>query len=221
MAHRDLAEDSELRNRLEDFIRHHTLWHERVRHMKETGMSYDWHADMPYPRMLHDVIRMGYGDLKLRHAALLKKIPGAERRHIERQLKELYEPLTDLNLTGRGQFKQLLKELGQGSVFPLPNDEALNTWWRYCDKHFFPNNDERLRLMSQLHLLEGNRFPEEYVDYIDHWHTWKVTHLRWKKERVPYLWHSKRNYPRGLNLAVERSRTVLTKRLSQLPVRDP
>ena len=215
----DLVEGEDLKKFLKDLIQHQDSWRKLHRRWKEKGVAYAWHSDTPFPRRLGDEVQEGFARLKIRHAELLRKVPGAELRFVERQLAEIYEPLAKLNLKGREEFNRLLDELGRRYVFALSEDrydEELKLWWKYCEKHFFPNNDERLRLMSQLHLLEGDRMPQGFLDYVDHWYTWKIAHLRWKKEQVKYSWHSKRNYARGLNQEVEAGLRTLRARRQEL-----
>jgi hypothetical protein len=50
-------------------------------------------------------------------------------------------------------------------------------------------------LATKTHLLVNNDLPETYIQFLDHYNSWQVTHERWKKEGVTYSWHSKVNWP--------------------------
>jgi len=119
--------------------------------------------------------------------------------HVERQLEELYGPLTFALYEGRRTFKDLLDHLGRRFVFegdrPLPKEE-LETWLFWAEKDFLPRN-ERIQqlLMSKTHLIDGAVFPKSYVQFLDHHSSWAINHLRWKEQGVAYAWRSKINWP--------------------------
>jgi hypothetical protein len=123
----------------------------------------------------------------------------ASRAYVERQLEELYGPLAFLIIEGRRTFVDLLEGLGRNSVFvggrALPDDE-LKTWLFWVEHDFFPRNQEMKRiLMTKAHLIDGGEMPSSYIAFLDHHNSWRIHHLRWREEGVPYPWHSKVNWP--------------------------
>ncbi len=123
----------------------------------------------------------------------------ASLKHVERQLEELYGPVAFLLYEGRRTFIDLLDTLGRDFVFkegePLPEDE-LKTWLFWAEHSLIPKNEKiKQLLMSKTHLIEGSRFPDSYVAFLDHHNSWTINHERWKQDRVEYSWHSKINWP--------------------------
>lgn len=123
----------------------------------------------------------------------------ASVKHVERQLEELYGPLAFLLYEGRRTFLDLLDTLGRNSVFmggKVLSEKDLKTWLFWAEHIFLPNNEKiKQLLMSKTHLIEGERFPESYIAFLDHYNSWAVNHKRWKEEGVDYSWHSKINWP--------------------------
>ena len=120
----------------------------------------------------------------------------AQLKFVERQIEELYGPLVFLIYEGRRTFADLLDTLGQNFVFPLPGEEELGTWLFWAEAEFLPRNEKiKSLLMLKSHLIEGPRFPQSYVTFLDHANSWAINHLRWKEQGVEYSWHSKINWP--------------------------
>jgi hypothetical protein len=114
-------------------------------------------------------------------------------------LSELYGPLAFLVLEGQGSFRDLLRTLRRTSVFiggyELPPDE-LSLWLFWVDHDLLPRNAAiQALLSSKAHLIDAEAIPPSVTAFIEHYNTWRVSHLRWKEEQVPYTWHSKTNYP--------------------------
>ena len=119
----------------------------------------------------------------------------------ERQLEELYGPLSFLIWDGRRAFADLLEIFGRNYVFPesgtLTEDE-LKTWLFWLDNYFFPKNAKIKELMeSKTHLIEGEEIPPSHIAFLEHHNSWYLNHLRWKKDGVEYSWHSKINAPKA------------------------
>jgi hypothetical protein len=111
----------------------------------------------------------------------------------------VYGPLAFLLVEGRRTWQDLLDALGKESVFlqgePLPKYE-LELWMFWIDHDFFPRNEQMKQLlMENTHLIEGDRLPDSYLKFLDHYNSWKIKHLRWKEADVAYEWHSKTNWP--------------------------
>jgi hypothetical protein len=121
-------------------------------------------------------------------------------RHTERQLEELYGPLAFLVIEGRQTFRDLLASLGRNYVFrpggTLPDNE-LKTWLFWVDNDLLPRNEQIKRiLMDKTHLIDRDEMPASYVAFLDHHNSWKINHLRWQKEQVPYSFRSSVNWPK-------------------------
>lgn len=128
------------------------------------------------------------------------------RKFVERQIEELYGPLVFLIYEGRRNFVDLLDSLGKNSVFisrkPLPEDE-LRTWLFWAEAEFLPRNEKiKNLLMSKSHLVEGPKFPQSYITFLDHHNSWAINHRRWKEQGVKYSWHSKINWPQEVEKEV-------------------
>jgi len=118
---------------------------------------------------------------------------------IERQLEELYGPIAVLLLASRQTFRDLLESLHRNHVFenaePLPEEE-LRAWLFWAENDAFPRDQKIAELLMQkTHLIEGEWFPDSYVKFLDHHNSWTLSHLRWKKESIPYSWHSSKEWP--------------------------
>lgn len=129
-----------------------------------------------------------------------KRKMDASLQFIDRQLEELYGPLAFLIWESDRAFKDLLETLGRSFVFhserPMPEQE-LKIWLFWLDNFFFPKNEKiKELLMTKTHLIEGEEMPVSYIKFLEYYNSWKMEHLRWQKEEVPYSWHSKMNWPR-------------------------
>ncbi len=144
-------------------------------------------------------ILSGYRDRK-------KQILEASLRYIETQLKELYGPLAFLVMEGQRTFKDFLDSMGKEPdnsstrhIFSREkqlSEEELKNWLFWVENDFFPR-DEKIKnlLMGKTHLIEGSKIPRSFILFLDHYNSWRINHLRWKKEGIKYSWHSKINYP--------------------------
>ncbi|MFC4611107.1 hypothetical protein ACFO9E_25420 [Streptomyces maoxianensis] len=132
-------------------------------------------------------------------AALDRRRHETRLAHVEKQLEQLYGPLLFLILEGKSAFRDFCQTLGRNYVFDgnghiRPDD--LKTWLYWVDNEFMPRNLAIQNLLaSKAHLIVGERMPDSYLSFIDHYNSWRVRHLRWKEEQVPYTWHAKTNWP--------------------------
>src|SRR3954463_16618145 len=122
----------------------------------------------------------------------------ASLKFLETQLAELYGPLVFLVREGQRAWNdffdtlETLRGMRPPSVFPLRDDEELRLWLFWVDNVLLPRNESiRELLMSKTHLVEGPSIPTSYLKFLEHHNSWKTNHLRWKKEKVKYSWHSK------------------------------
>lgn len=123
----------------------------------------------------------------------------ARLKHVEQQLEQLYGPLLFLVREGRSAWQDFCDTLGRDVVFengrPLTEEEKA-IWLFWVDHEFMPRNAAIQSLLSsKTHLMAGDRMPDSFMAFIEHYNAWRVTHLRWKKDEVPYSWHSKVNWP--------------------------
>lgn len=140
--------------------------------------------------------------------------------HTERQLEELYGPLTFLVYEGRQTFTDLLRSLGRQYVFHKDNpltEEELATWLFWADNDFMPRNSRIKELLTyKTHLIDGDAMPNSFVTLLDHCNSWHINHLRWKTEQVEYTWHSDVNWPHEFEKDVIDTFERLKRRHSQL-----
>ncbi|MFE6282681.1 hypothetical protein [Streptomyces sp. NPDC057877] len=139
-------------------------------------------------------------------ADLRRRQAEARLTHVENQLEQLYGPLLFLVEEGRSAFHDFCDTLGRNYVFaagrPLSPEEQ-DLWLFWVDHEFMPRNEAIQHLLSsKAHLIVGDRMPDSYLAFIDHHNSWRVTHLRWKEEGVPYSWHSKANWPKSFETEV-------------------
>ncbi|WP_370968917.1 hypothetical protein [Amycolatopsis sp. cg9] len=123
----------------------------------------------------------------------------ARLAHVEKQLEELYGPLAVLIYEGKASFRDLLTTLGRPHVFgadrPVPQKD-LDLWLFWVDHDLMPRNAAVQQLLAtKSHLIEEDDFPASFHQFVEHYNAWRVSHLRWKEEGVPYPWHSKTNWP--------------------------
>ncbi|UKY50807.1 hypothetical protein [Streptomyces inhibens] len=139
-------------------------------------------------------------------ADLKRRKAEARLTHIENQLEQLYGPLLFLIKEGRSAFHDFCETLGHNYVFapgrPLSPEEQ-ELWLFWVDREFMPRNEAIQDLLSsKTHLIAGHQMPDSYMAFIDHYNSWRVTHLRWKEKGVPYSWHSKVNWPQSFETDV-------------------
>lgn len=139
----------------------------------------------------------------------------------KQQLEELYGPLAFLVLEGRRTYQDLLAVLGRKYVFSadhhaLPEKE-LEVWLFWVENDFFPRNQKIKELLStKTHLIEGERIPDSYLLFLDHYNSWRIHHERWERQKVEYSWHSKLNWPDEFEKDVISTLEQLKKRHSRL-----
>jgi hypothetical protein len=131
-------------------------------------------------------------------AALKRQRLISRLAHIEAQLKQLYEPLAFFIIEGRASALDLISTFGRT---PFTTGEELSTqelsqWLFWVDNDFMPRNAAIQALLSgNSHLIVGESIPGSYIEFLDHYNSWRVTHLRWKQEGFEYSWHSKIIWP--------------------------
>lgn len=200
----------------------HTYW-------KEEKVEYPLHSQTSWPGLFNKEVFDTYAALKKRHADLLRELSAegttagqraAERKFVERQLRELYGPLAALNAEGTVSYHSFLRGLGRGAVFPkegkLPEAE-LKKWLFWVEHDFFPRNQKRWRLISsKTHLLDGESIPKSTRDFLDHHHNWKMEHQYWREEEASYSWQARSDFPKQFLEDVAKSYARLKARHAEL-----
>lgn len=129
----------------------------------------------------------------------------AEIEFTRQQLEELYGPLTFLVWEGEQAFRDLMETVGRNYIFldDVIEEDTLKIWLFWVENDFFPRHQKIVDLLSsKTHLIEGERMPGSFLEFLNHHHSWKLNHERWQKQGIAYSWHSKVNYPREFNKEV-------------------
>jgi len=138
----------------------------------------------------------------------------------KQQLEELYGPLVFLVLEGHRTFKDLLEAFGRNYIFKKDetlSEDELKTWLFWTENDFFPRNEKIKQLISsKTYLIEGEKVPESWLMFLDHYNSWKINHDRWSKEGIEYSWHSRVNWPDDFEKDVISTFEMLKKRHSEL-----
>jgi hypothetical protein len=127
----------------------------------------------------------------------------AQLEYTKQQLEELYGPIAFLILEGQQTFRDLFA--AQGWEVPLPLDKELSKqesqiWFFWVEHDFFPRNKKIQELLSsKTHLIEGERVPESFLTFLDHYNSWYINHLRWQEQGIEYGWHSKIGWPNSFD----------------------
>ena len=112
---------------------------------------------------------------------------------------ELYGPLEFLLVEGEGTFRVLLSKLGRNYVFDAQNrisESDLKTWLFWAEFDLMPRNRQiRELLANKAHLIDGEKLPPSYEEFLLHYSSWEIAHKRWKEQGVAYSWHSNTNWP--------------------------
>jgi hypothetical protein len=108
-----------------------------------------------------------------------------------------------LRLEGRQTFSDLRSSLGRNYIFRQDaalSDEDLRTWLFWVENDLLPRNEQIKKLLAEkTHLIEGDRVPESYLQFLDHHNSWSINHRRWREEGVEYPFHSKIIFPSDFN----------------------
>lgn len=133
----------------------------------------------------------------------------ASLKYVERQLEELYGPLAFLVVEGRRAAQDFVEALGREPVFEgegVLSQEEVKLWLFWVEHDFMPRNEKiQQLLMSKAHLIEGDKVPVSFVEYLQYYNSWRMSHLRWKKEEINYMWRSKAAWPASFTEEVLRT----------------
>jgi len=151
------------------------------------------------------------------------RVHAAELERVDNQLAKLYGPLAVQVIAGDASFQDLLRQLNRPMVFlpkkPL-SEEELELWLFWVDNDLMPRNEVIQNIVAtNAHLFDGP-MPTSFREYLEHFGSWRIRHLRWKQESRPYSWHSETPYPATFNSDVlqtldslrQRQRVLLRRR---------
>lgn len=144
----------------------------------------------------------------------------ATLRHIERQLSDLYGPLTFLLLEGDQVFEDLCDDFGEdwreGKRY-LTEDGEIKKWIYWAENYFIPRNREIQELLSQQsHLIEGDRLPQGFQDFARHHASWTLEMKRWREKGVGDGLFSRHSWPVEFSKEVESTFQRLKQRHARL-----
>src|SRR6266852_796491 len=138
----------------------------------------------------------------------------------KQQLEELYGPLTFLILEGQQSFQDFTAALGWTEEPPedkVLSEQEHQTVFFWVEYDFFPRNKKIQELLSsKTHLIEGERVPESFLTFLDHYNSWYIRHLRWQKQGIEYGWRSKIPWPISFDEEVKSTFRRLKKRHADL-----
>lgn len=158
----------------------------------------------------HFLTRRGAREQYRREAAL---------RHVERQLGELYGPLAFLVLEGARVFQDLVEDFGTDWLNKgraLTPEEA-ERWLYWTESYFIPRNQRIQSLISDnAHLIEGDRIPKSFLDFIDHHASWTLEIERSRKTGVKERLYSRRTWPASFSAEVKDTFRILKQRHERL-----
>lgn len=154
-------------------------------------------------------VRASFAAAQKKHAESLD--PAAKIAWIERQIKELYEPLLKLNAQGYAAVKGYQK--GQA------DDVDQARWKVWAEREFLPRNEETRKVIAKgVALVEGEGLSEAFLAFLLHQHSWALRHARWTSEKGDYDWGSRTNWPAAFSMEVEKTYQTLLDRRARLVV---
>jgi len=93
------------------------------------------------------------------------------------------------------------------------NEDEKEIWKYWIENEFFPRNEKIKNLLaSKTHLIEGEKIPNSWVEFITHSNSWRIHFERWKKGKTKYPQYSKTRYPKEFSDDVITTFQLLKKR---------
>ncbi len=141
-----------------------------------------------------------------------------ELSRVERQLKELYKPLLVLVQESHASVQDFMKtKLGRDWIFPLEKEEEVKLWLAKAESDLMPRNERMCDLIrSKGDLVDGPELPPSWKALLEHQDGWRAVHNQWKKDHIPYHWHSPTSFPKRLESELEKTIETLEKRRDEL-----
>ena len=164
----------------------------------------------------------------------------------KQQLEELYGPLVFLVMEGHYSFSEAMQTIGsipisdtkisskqhgtqtirkrtkietRGNVtdseFDLSEDDQVWAYW--IEHEFFPRNEKIKTLISNnTHLIEGEEMPKSWLEFIEHYNSWRVNFDRWQKGLAKFPLYSRTGWPQDFDDNVSSTFKRLKKRQAYL-----
>jgi hypothetical protein len=90
-------------------------------------------------------------------------------------------------------------------------------WEYWIENEFFPRNEKiRELIANKTHLIEGEKMPQSWLGFIEHYNSWKVNFDRWQKGLAKYPLYSKTGWPQDFDDDILSTFESLKKRQSYL-----
>ena len=164
----------------------------------------------------------------------------------KQQLEELYGPLVFLVMEGRYSFSEALKTIASMPIFDvetLPKEHVVQTkrkgtkieisgnvsdskislgeddevWAYWIENEFIPRNEKiKTLIANKTHLIEGEEMPKSWLEFIEHYNSWKVNFDRWKKGLAKFPLYSRTGWPQDLDDNILSTFKLLKKRQAYL-----
>lgn len=144
----------------------------------------------------------------------------ATLKHLERQLSDLYGPLTFLLLEGDQVFDDLCQDFGdewrEGRRY-LTDEAEIKKWIYWAENYFIPRNQAVQTLLSQQsHLIEGAQLPPSFQKFARHHASWTLEMKRWREKGVGDGLFSRHSWPVEFSEEVESTFQLLKQRHARL-----
>ncbi|HLY10644.1 MAG TPA: hypothetical protein VKW04_15180 [Planctomycetota bacterium] len=170
--------------------------------------------------MRHHRILGAVGTLVLWAAGCAVPAPtrNEELLRVERQLDELYQPLLALVRESHASVQDFMKtQLGRDWIFPLEKDEEVKLWLEKAEGDLMPRNERMVALIrAKRDLVDGPDLPPSWKALLEHQDGWRALHEKWKRDHLPYSWHSPTAFPKRLEAELEAAIETLGKRRTGL-----
>jgi len=119
--------------------------------------------------------------------------------YLDRQLARLYGPIYGLLMQNERLVRQVQERLGRKTVFESNRsltDEEEKIWVHALENYFLPNNRRIVDIIiNNVDLLEGYRFPDSYLRFIDYTVGLEMLHKQYQDLGIPYGFRYKENFP--------------------------
>ncbi len=90
-------------------------------------------------------------------------------------------------------------------------------WIYWIENEFFPRNEKIKTLIAlKTHLIEGEEMPKSWLEFIEHYNSWKVNFDRWQKGLTKYPLFSRTGWPQDFDDSILSTFKLLKKRQAYL-----
>lgn len=158
--------------------------------------------------------------------------------YTQKQLEELYGPLSALIIESEGAYRDCLNALGRseeeliaafdpkGQVGTTSlSEEERETWLFWVEHSFFPRNEVIKELIAtKAYLIEvplkdsdqQPALPQTYRGFLRHYLQWKMNHERWEEAKPPHSSYPSTPWPRQFDSDVKAAFASLRRRHNSL-----